>query len=83
MNERLNVGDVASWVDRVLEQYKGLYDVQDQTFIRGMVRVVTKRRDSYFDISREIWSEPQAAEHPALGQELGKWARRVFPVRNT
>ncbi len=80
MNERLNVGVVASWVDRVLEDYKGLYDVQDQTFIRGMVRVVTKRRDSYFDISGDGWGAPaDSAEHAALGQQLGKWARHVFP----
>jgi hypothetical protein len=82
MGDRLVVGDVASWVDRVLDDYKGLYDVQDQVFIRGAVRVVTKRRDSCFDISKDGWTAPEdAPERLALRQELGDWARRVFTAR--
>jgi Txe/YoeB family toxin of Txe-Axe toxin-antitoxin module len=81
MNEGIKAAEVASWVAQVLTGYDGLYDVQDQLFVRQTVRVVTKRRDSYFDISSDRWkaaADPEALE--ALGHDLGLWARRVFPA---
>jgi hypothetical protein len=84
MNEGIKVNEVASWVAGVLTSYEGLYEVQDHTFIRQTVRVVTKRRDSYFDISSDRWkatADPEVLE--ALGHDLGLWARRVFPGPRT
>ena len=84
MTEGFKVLDVASWVAQVLNTYEGLYEVQDHIFVRQTVRVVTKRRDSYFDISAERWkasADPEALD--ALGHDLGLWARRVFPAHHS
>ena len=79
MAEKLKANDVASWVDGVLTDYRGRYEVQDQLFIRNAVRVVTIRRDAFFDIQPDRWPADVAAREP-LGQELRTWARRVMPM---
>ena len=81
MAEKLKASDVAAWVDGVLTDYRGKYEVQDHLFVRNAVRVVTVRRDAFFDIREDQW--PAAAETGArepLGQELRTWARRVMPA---
>jgi hypothetical protein len=81
MAEQMKASDVAAWVEGVLTDYRGRYEVQDQLFIRNAVRVVTVRRDAFFDIHRDRWldtTEPDARE--LLGQELRVWARRVMPT---
>lgn len=79
MAEQLKASEVAAWVDGVLADFRGRYEVQDQLFIRNAVRVVTIRRDAFFDIQRERWLG-DAEEREPLGQELRIWARRVMPI---
>ncbi len=79
MAEKLRASDVAEWVDGVLTDYRGRYEVQDQLFIRNTVRVVTVRRDAFFDIQPDRWPADAQAREP-LGQELRSWARRVMPA---
>jgi hypothetical protein len=74
---------VAAWVEDVLADYKGRYEVCDHLFVRDAVRVVTVRRDAFYDISRERWTrDPDAESHSAIGQELLMWAQRVMPQRS-
>ena len=82
MAEQLKAYEVAAWVDGVLADYRGRYEVQDQLFIRNAVRVVTIRRDAFFDIQPDRWPQDAAAREP-LGQELRVWARRVMPAAVT
>jgi hypothetical protein len=79
MAEQLRASEVAQWVDGVLADYRGRYEVQDQLFIRNAVRVVTIRRDAFFDIQPDRWPHEVDAREP-LGQELRIWARRVMPT---
>ncbi len=81
MAEKMRAGDVAAWVDGVLTDYRGRYEVQDQLFIRNAVRVVTVRRDAFFDIRPDRWPEDEDVQARApLGDELRTWARRVMPA---
>ncbi len=81
MAEKMSAGEVAAWVDGVLTDYRGRYEVQDQLFIRNAVRVVTVRRDAFFDIRPDRWPEGDDAQARApLGEELRGWARRVMPA---
>ncbi len=79
MAEMMKASDVAAWVNGVLTDYTGRYEVQDHLFIRNAVRVVTIRRDAFFDIQAERWRFDPAERDP-LGQELRMWARRVMPL---
>ncbi len=81
MAEKMQANEVAAWVDGVLTDYRGRYEVQDQMFIRNAVRIVTVRRDAFFDIQPERWvANAETAARDALGQELRMWARRVMPA---
>jgi hypothetical protein len=76
----MQANEVAAWVDGVLTDYRGRYEVQDQMFIRNAVRVVTVRRDAYFDIQPDRWvATAEPASRDSLGHELRTWARRVMP----
>lgn len=69
--------DVVAWIRESLTDYQGLYDVQDLTFVRSTVRVVTPRRDALFDVARGRWqelSDPEA--RPMLTADLQRWARQ-------
>ncbi len=79
MAEHWKASEVAAWVDGVLADYRGHYEVQDQLFVRNAVRVVTIRRDAFFDIQPDRWPHDVAGRGP-LGQELRGWARRVMPT---
>lgn len=78
MAEKMRANEVAAWVDGVLTDYRGRYEVQDHLFIRNTVRVVTVRRDAFFDIRPDRWVTETEPREP-LGQELRVWARRVMP----
>ncbi len=68
--------DVVAWVRESLSDREGLYDVQDLTFIRSSLRVVTKRRDAHFDIGRDRWPELADPDgRSALTASLQHWAR--------
>ncbi len=81
-DDRKMLEDVSAWVGHVLEEYNGLYDLQDHLFVRQAVRVVTKRRDACFDIATTRWiDEADAADdHLALATDLRRWARQTLPV---
>ncbi len=83
-DDRLKAEQVAQWVDRVLADYKGRYEVVDHLFVRNAVRVVTTRRDAFYDIPRERWTDdPDVEAHTTIGDELKMWARRVMPAAPT
>jgi hypothetical protein len=80
-DDRLKAEVVTKWVNEVLADYSGRYEVVDHLFIRDAVRVVTVRRDAFFDIPRQRWvSDQDAEQHAEIGQELRLWARRVMPA---
>lgn len=73
-------GEVMAWIRESLEDCEGRYEVQDLTFIKKTVRVVTPRRDAHFDIEASRWgalNDPE--ERPALTEDLRQWARRCLP----
>ncbi|MGE5359627.1 MAG: hypothetical protein ACM3NQ_11465 [Bacteroidales bacterium] len=81
MADQLRADVVAAWVNGVLAEYAGRYEVVDHLFVRDAVRVVTVRRDAFFDIPRERWiADSDAERHGAMGEELRQWARRVMPA---
>ncbi len=81
MPEGMRAEQVAVWVEGVLADYKGRYEVCDHLFIRDAVRIVTTRRDAFYDIPRERWTtDPDTESHSAIGEELRLWARRVMPA---
>jgi hypothetical protein len=80
-DDRQIASEVAEWVDSVLPEYKGQYEVLDHLFVRGTVRVVTLRRDAFYDIPRGRWlQKADPHEHEVLSDELRLWARRVIPL---
>lgn len=80
-NDSMKADVVAAWVNDVLAEYTGRYEVVDHLFVRDAVRVVTTRRDAFFDIPRQRWiGDPDAEHHAEIGQELRLWARRVMPA---
>ena len=79
-DDRLRADVVAAWVNGVLADYAGRYEVVDHLFVRDAVRVVTVRRDAFFDIPRQRWvGDSDAERHADMGEELRLWARRVMP----
>jgi hypothetical protein len=72
-----------TWIDESLADYQGRYDVQDLTFVRSTVRVVTPRRDALYDVANARWpalSDPQA--RPGMTAELRSWAQHnLAPLR--
>jgi hypothetical protein len=69
--------DVVAWIRESLADYQGLYDVQDLTFVKSTVRVVTPRRDALFDVARDRWRElADPSSRPALTEDLRLWASR-------
>lgn len=73
----VSIEDVVAWVREVLTEYQGLYEVQDLTFVRSALRVVTVRRDARFDVARSRWGELRDPEaRLALTAELQRWARQ-------
>ncbi len=80
-DDKLRAEVVAAWVNDVLADYAGRYEVVDHLFVRDAVRVVTTRRDAFFDIPRQRWTgDTDMERHAAIGEELRLWARRVMPA---
>ena len=74
-DQAVSFDDVMRWIRESLADYEGLYDVQDLTFIRSTVRVVTPRRDALFDVGRDRWEDLASPEsRPVLTQGLQRWA---------
>ena len=71
--------DVMAWIHESLGECQGAYEVQDLSFIKKTVRVLTPRRDAYFDLEAGRWealSDPEA--RPALTEDLKRWASRCL-----
>jgi hypothetical protein len=79
--EEMKAAAVAAWVNEVLPDYAGRYEVVDHLFIKGSVRVVTTRRDAFYDISRQRWTSDADPTHATIGEELRRWAHRVMPAQ--
>jgi hypothetical protein len=73
--------DVVRWIHESLPEYQGLYDVQDLTFVRGTVRVVTPRRDALFDVARTHWGDlTDPTARPVITEDLRRWASQHLVV---
>jgi hypothetical protein len=78
-DQPVSLNDVVAWIRESLGEYQGLYDVQDLTFIRSSVRVVTARRDARYDLVRDRWPDlADPASRPVLTQDLRLWASRYL-----
>ncbi len=73
----VSIEDVVTWIRESLSDYQGLYEVQDLTFVRSAVRVVTQRRDARFDVATTRWQElADPGSRPLLTADLQRWARQ-------
>lgn len=69
--------DVMTWIRESLAECQGTYEVQDLSFIKKTVRVVTSRRDAYFDVESGRWAALNDPEgRPALTADLQRWAKQ-------
>ena len=72
--------DVMTWIRETLVERQGQFDVQDLSFIRRTVRVVTPQRDACFDVEASRWPHLNDADRKAaLAEDLRSWARRSLP----
>lgn len=79
----VSLRDVMAWIDESLTDYQGRYDVQDLTFVRSTVRVVTPRRDALYDLANARWpglADPQA--RPEMTADLLRWAQHNLTTRS-
>jgi hypothetical protein len=79
-NARVTPQDVMAWINESLGEAQGRFEVQDLTFIRKSVKVVTPRRDACFELEASRWAllnDP--AGRSALTEDLRSWARRCLP----
>jgi hypothetical protein len=73
--------EVMAWIRDSLGDGQGRFEVQDLTFIKKSVKVVTPRRDSCFELEAARWDLLQdPAGRTALTEDLRSWARRCLPV---
>jgi hypothetical protein len=72
--------DVMTWIRDSLGDGQGRFEVQDLTFVKKSVKVVTSRRDACFEIEAARWGQLQDPEgRSALTDDLRTWARRCLP----
>ena len=72
--------DVMMWIRETLVERQGQFDVQDLSFIRKTVRVVSPRRDACFDLDAARWPQLNDADcKAALAEDLRSWAKRSLP----
>jgi hypothetical protein len=76
--------DVMTWIHESLGDGQGRFEVQDLTFIRKSVKVVTARRDACFELEAGRWdllNDP--AGRITLTEDLRNWARRCLPHQSS
>ena len=79
-NASVTPQDVMDWIHESLGDCQGAYEVQDLSFIKKTVRVITLRHDAYFDVESARWGALNDAEgRPALTEDLRRWALRSLP----
>jgi hypothetical protein len=72
--------DVMTWISESLGDGQGRFEVQDLTFVKKSVKVVTPRHDSCFELEGARWALLQdPAARTALTEDLRTWARRCLP----
>jgi hypothetical protein len=79
-NEPVTPQDVMTWIRESLGDGQGRFEVQDLTFVKKSVKVVTTRRDACFELEAARWAllnDP--AEKSVLTEDLRDWARRCLP----
>ena len=72
--------DVMSWIRESLGEPQGRFEVQDLTFVKKSVKVVTARRDACYELDGARWgllTDP--AGRSSLTEDLRSWARRCLP----
>jgi hypothetical protein len=76
-NAPVSTKDVVTWINESLSDYQGMYDVQDLTFVRSTVRVVTPRRDALYDVVNTRWRDlADPVSRPGMTEDLRRWARQ-------
>lgn len=74
--------DVVTWIRESLGECQGRFEVQDLTFIRKSIRVVTARHDAFYELEAGRWAAlNDPLTKPELTEDLLKWARRCLPAR--
>jgi hypothetical protein len=71
--------DVMTWISESLGDPQGRFEVQDLSFVKKSVKVVTPRRDACFELLGDRWgllNDP--ASKSALTEDLRSWARRCL-----
>jgi hypothetical protein len=80
-NASVTPQDVMTWIRESLGDGQGRFEVQDLTFVKKSVKVVTPRRDSSFELEAARWVLLQdPAGRSELTEDLRKWARRCLPI---
>jgi hypothetical protein len=72
--------DVMAWITDSLGDPQGRFEVQDLSFVKKSVKVVTPRRDACFELMATRWgllNDPDGKS--ALTADLRAWARRCLP----
>jgi hypothetical protein len=72
--------DVMMWIWEVLGDSRDRFEVQDLSFVKKSVKVVTPRRDACYELESGRWGQLTDPEsRSALTDDLVKWARRCLP----
>ena len=80
-NAPVTTQDVMTWIRESLGDGQGRFEVQDLTFVKKSVKVVTPRHDSSFELEAARWGLLQdPVGRCELTEDLRKWARRCLPV---
>jgi hypothetical protein len=72
--------DVMIWIRESLGDPQGRFEIQDLSFVKKSVKVVTPRRDACFELVGTRWellNDP--ASRSGLTDDLRLWASRCLP----
>jgi hypothetical protein len=72
--------DVMMWIWESLGDTRDRFEVQDLSFVKKSVKVVTSRRDACYELESARWGQlTDPDSRSALTEDLLKWARRCLP----
>jgi len=80
-NASVTPQEVMMWIWESLGDTRDRFEVQDLSFVKKSVKVVTARRDACFELEGARWgllNDP--AGRSALTDDLRTWAKRCLPA---
>ncbi len=79
-NAPVTCQDVMTWIAETLGDAPGRFEVQDLTFVKKSVKVVTPRHDACFELEAGRWPLlNDSTGRSGLTADLQNWARRCLP----